>query len=133
MSFQVQLEKDADAVQPFELNYQTYNTFADLLSNTVASSVLSALDVDAAFSTTGLAFDGSQYIIQFERDADAGAGATVFYNTYNSFADVLSNTQASSHSPRLMWACSSAPPAWRSMGIRGPMGASSPNPAPCCS
>ena len=48
------------------------------------------------FTTSGLAFDGSQYIIQFESDANSVAGAEVFYANYNSFADLLSDTQASS-------------------------------------
>ncbi len=45
-----------------EVGYTTYNSFADLLSNTSPSSAFSPIDVAGAFSTTGLAFEGEKVI-----------------------------------------------------------------------
>ncbi len=47
------------------------------------------------FSVGGLAFDGSQYHLLVESNADRPAGTEVFFLTYNSYADVLAHNVAS--------------------------------------
>jgi len=60
VGFLAQFERDANDVGGNEVAYLTYNSFADVLSNTIASNVFSALDVASTFTSTGLAFDGNQ-------------------------------------------------------------------------
>ena len=67
--------------------YATFDSFADLLVGNLGLSI-SGMGVPASMSTTGLAFDGEQYIVQFEEDVDSAVDE-VFYATFDSFADLL--------------------------------------------
>jgi hypothetical protein len=85
-------ERDADAGAGAEVAFRTYASFEDLLDDDVsAPDVFSPINISANFSTTGLTWDGSQYVMMFERDADAGPGAEVAFRTYASFDDLLND------------------------------------------
>ena len=90
------LESNANAAGGAELFAASYNSYADFLSNTIASSAFSTIDINSAFSSVGFDFDGSQYHLLLESDANAAGGSELFVASYNSFADFLSNTIASS-------------------------------------
>ncbi len=92
--FIIQFERDLDAAGGSEVGFQTYDTLADLAANNTADVFFSPIDVLAPFSTTGLAFDGNQYIIQFERDLDAAGGSEVGFQTYDTLADLAANNTA---------------------------------------
>ncbi len=91
----VQFESNADRAGGQELFYFTYPTLAALLGNQPSSGSASQIDVNASFSTTGLAFDGSQFIVQFESDADRVGGQELFYFTYPTLAALLGNQPSS--------------------------------------
>jgi PEP-CTERM motif len=94
--FIVLLESDANTGAGQEVFLVTYNSYADLISNNQASSAFSQLNISASYSAGGLAYDGSQFHVLLESDANTGAGQEVFLVTYNSYADLISNNQASS-------------------------------------
>ena len=85
-SFLVQLEEDVDSAVD-EVFYATFDSFTDLVVGNLGLSI-SGMGVPASMSTTGLAFDGEQYIVQFEEDVDSAVDE-VFYATFDSFADLL--------------------------------------------
>ena len=96
MGFQIQKESDADSAAPFEIQYNTYPTFTDLINGTNGSgAILSQLGEPATYSTTGLAYDGTQYIVQKESDADSAAPFEIQYNTYPTFTDLINGTNGS--------------------------------------
>lgn len=90
------LESNANAGPGQELFAVTYNSYADLLGNIMASSAFSEIDINAGFTAVGFDFDGKQYHLLLESAADAGAGQELFALTYNTYADFLSNNFASS-------------------------------------
>lgn len=90
------LSSDNDAAAGAEVFGVTYSSHADLLSNAIASSGFSQLDINPNFRAAGFTFDGSQYHLLLESRSDAAAGAEVFAVSYNSYADFLSNTIAGS-------------------------------------
>jgi hypothetical protein len=94
--FQVLLERDTDSGPGTEIFLVTYDSFADLLSNDIAASSYSQLNINSDFSVGGMAFDGSAYQLLLERDTDSGPGTEIFLVTYDSFADLLSNDIAAS-------------------------------------
>ncbi|MDH5586833.1 MAG: PEP-CTERM sorting domain-containing protein [Nitrospirota bacterium] len=94
MNFQVQLESEAD-VGSNEVLYIAYNSFTDLTGSIEAGSFFSPVNISGAYSTTGLAYDGSQYIVQLESEADVGSNE-VLYITYNSFTDLTGSIEAGS-------------------------------------
>jgi|GEM_PF-3484401 len=95
---QFESEVDLPSGSNMEVLYHTYDTFADLVSFNLASSTFSPVDIIGTYSTTGIAFDGSQYIVQFESEVDlpSGSNMEVLYHTYDTFADLVSFTLASS-------------------------------------
>jgi hypothetical protein len=68
------LESDAD--EPFgqEIFLVSYNSLTDLQNDNQASASFSQLDVNPVFSAGGLAYDGSQYHLLLESDADEPSG-----------------------------------------------------------
>jgi hypothetical protein len=52
------------------------------------------LDVNPVFSAGGLAYDGSQYHLLLESDADEPSGQEIFLVSYNSLTDLLNDNQA---------------------------------------
>ena len=57
-SYIIQMESDADASAGNELYSITYDSYADILTDTQASSNFSSFDSSSVWSTTGLAYDG---------------------------------------------------------------------------
>jgi hypothetical protein len=94
--FVVLLESNANMDAGQEIFLVTYNSYADLLSNNQASSTFSQLNINASYSVGGLTYDGSQFHVLLESNTNMDAGQEVFLVTYNSYADLLSNNQASS-------------------------------------
>ncbi len=94
--FVVLLESNANMDAGQEIFLVTYNSYADLLSNNQASSTFSQLNINASYSVGGLTYDGSQFHVLLESNANMDAGQEVFLVSYNSYADLLSNNQASS-------------------------------------
>ncbi len=88
--YHVLLETNDDASAGGEVYIMSYNSLADVFSNTQASSTYSQMDITDTFSIVGFTFDGGQYHIVFETDADAGAGDEVWVSSFGSFAEVLS-------------------------------------------
>ena len=95
-SYIIQMESDADAQPGNELFSITYDSYADIITDTQSSSSFSNFNANPVFSTTGLAYDGNQYIMLMESDSDAQPGNELFFITYDSYADILTDTQSSS-------------------------------------
>lgn len=93
--FHLIMESNTDTSGGSEVLYFTYDTFSDLIASTLSTWGYSAIDVNAAFDVAGLAYDGSQYHLLLESNIDKPGGKELYKITYNSFADFLTNTQAS--------------------------------------
>ena len=92
--FIVMFERDNNVVSN-ELGFNTYDTYADILAANATSSVFSNINVNAPFSTTGITWDGSQFIVMFERDNNVVSNELGF-NTYDTYADILAANATSS-------------------------------------
>ena len=79
--FGLMFERDNNVVSN-ELGFNTYDTYADILAANATSSVFSNINVNAPFSTTGITWDGSQFIVMFERD-DNVVSNELGFNTYD--------------------------------------------------
>ncbi|GGX73452.1 PEP-CTERM sorting domain-containing protein [Saccharospirillum salsuginis] len=95
-SYQLLLESDADSDAGSEVFMASFDSLQSLLDGTVASSSFSQLNINANFSSGGLAFDGSAYQLLLESDADSDAGSEVFLASFDSFQSLLDGTVASS-------------------------------------
>ncbi len=94
-SYTIMFERNIDAEGGNEVGFRTYPTFDDLLANTNAGPfIFSPTDVSPVFNTTGLTYDGSRFILMFERNIDAEGGNEVGFRTYPTFDDLLANTNA---------------------------------------
>ena len=93
--FHLMLETNTDADGGAEIFIVSYNSFADLLADNQASASFAILNPAPAFSVGGFAFDGTQFHVMLETNNDADSGAEIFFISYNSFADLLANNQAS--------------------------------------
>jgi hypothetical protein len=90
--YSVMFERTTDAVGGAELAFRTYASFADVLANIPSGAdTFSPINIAGIFNTTGLTWDGSQYVQMFERTTDAAGGAELAFRTYATFADVLAN------------------------------------------
>jgi hypothetical protein len=91
-SYIMMFERNVDAEGGDEVAFRTYATFDDLLANNAQGpAVFSPTDVSPFFNTTGLTYDGSRYIMMFERNVDAEGGDEVAFRTYATFDDLLAN------------------------------------------
>jgi hypothetical protein len=89
-AYVMMFERDTN-VASNEVAFRTYATYADLLANVPSGAdVFSPIDVAGVFSTSGLTFDGSRYIMMFERDTNAASNEVAF-RTYATYADLLAN------------------------------------------
>jgi uncharacterized protein YjgD (DUF1641 family) len=79
-----------------ELAFNTYQTFDDILNANSSSSMFSDINVNAPFSTTGITWDGSQFIVMFESDMNDIGGSELAFNTYQTFNDILNANSSSS-------------------------------------
>ena len=89
----VQFERESDA-DVFEVAYRSYATYDDMLTDTLAfPEQPSAINPSSNYSTTGLTWDGSQYIVQLERETNSDV-FEIAYRKYATFDDVLTDTLA---------------------------------------
>ncbi|HLG56390.1 MAG TPA: PEP-CTERM sorting domain-containing protein [Vicinamibacterales bacterium] len=93
-SYRLLVESDTNTTAGNELFLSSYASFADFLSSTPSSGSFSQVNVSAGFSSVGFTFDGSQYHLLVESDANATAGHELFLASYNSLTDFLSSTPA---------------------------------------
>jgi len=96
MPFGIMFESDANNIGGSELAFNTYQTFNDILDANATSSTFSDINVNAPFSTTGITWDGSQFIVMFESDANNIGGSELAFNTYQTFNDILDANATSS-------------------------------------
>ena len=69
--FQAMFERDADSAD-LELAFRSYADLDGLLNDAPSQSdVFSPINIAPAYSTTGITWDGTQFIVMFERDADS--------------------------------------------------------------
>jgi hypothetical protein len=94
--FIIMFESDQNDIGGAELGFNTYASLADILDANSTSSAFSDINVNAPFSTTGITWDGSQFIIMFESDENKLGGAELGFNTYASLADILDANSTSS-------------------------------------
>ena len=94
--FGIMFESDQNEIGGFELAFNTYASLADILDATATSSTFSDINVNAPFSTTGITWDGSQFIVMFESDQNEIGGSELAFNTYASLTDILDATATSS-------------------------------------
>lgn len=86
----VMFERDAD-VADNELVFRSYASFDDMADNLPSGpDRVSPINISGVFSTTGLTWDGQQYVVMFERDADVADNELVF-RTYADFDDLVHN------------------------------------------
>jgi hypothetical protein len=90
--YTMMLERDQDVVAN-ELVFLNFPSFDDLVNDAFAPISISPLNINPLFSTTGLTWDGSQYIMMLERDVDAVANEIVFL-TFPSFDDLVNDAFA---------------------------------------
>lgn len=91
LAYRMLLESNTDRNSGSELYALTYNTWNDVLTNTIASQGFLPLDLNPAFSAADLTFDGTAYRVMLESDADRNAGSEIYQVTYNTWADLLAN------------------------------------------
>ena len=78
--------------------FRSYASNSDLLTNTQsAPQVFSPLDLSLAFNSTGLTWDGSQYIMMFARSIDSNINELQF-RTYASRTDLLGDVPSAPNS-----------------------------------
>ena len=90
--YHILLEHNDDAPGGGEVYIMSYDSLADVYSNTQASASYSQMDITSTFSIAGFTFDGGHYYLVYETDDDAGAGDEVWVSTFDSFAEVLSGS-----------------------------------------
>ncbi len=87
--YHVLLETNDDASGGAEIFIMSYNSLADVFTNTQASATYSQMDITDTFSIVGFTFDGGQYHLVFETDDDAGSGDEVWVSSFGSFAELM--------------------------------------------
>jgi PEP-CTERM motif len=90
--FLVMFESDVDEPGGSELAFISYPTLADLLAGTNGLSQFSQIEVNATFSTTGINWDGSQFLVMFESDVDQPGGSELAFISYPTLADLVAGT-----------------------------------------
>jgi hypothetical protein len=93
--FHLLLETDADTVTNQEIFVVSYDSYADLISNNQASGVFSQLNINPLYSVGGMAYDGNQFHVLLETNADTVTNQEIFVVSFNSYADLIGNNQAS--------------------------------------
>jgi len=92
-SFDLMFERVSDIPGGTELAFLRYDDREALLNNTPSGlDEFSPIDIAPIFSTTGLAYDGSQYIVMFERNDDIPGGTELAFLFYDDLAALLNNT-----------------------------------------
>ena len=89
--YRMLLESNGDRGANNEIYALTYNSWNDVLTNTIAEQYFLPLDINPVFSAAGLMYDGIAYRMLLESDADRGANNEIYALTYNSWADLVAN------------------------------------------
>jgi len=79
-------ESDADT-NVNELVMNSFNSLNDLINYNYTANIID-VDISAAYSSTGLTYDGSLWHILYESDADTNVNEMVL-NSFNSFQNLL--------------------------------------------
>ena len=69
------LESDADRNGGNEFYAVTYDSWDDVLANTIASQSFTSLDINPLFGAAGFTFDGSAYRMLLESNGDRAGGS----------------------------------------------------------
>jgi hypothetical protein len=77
-----------------ELAVVSYPNLADLIGNTNSFTQFTQVDVGAAFSVGGFAYDAGTYRVLFERDADGEAGNELAVVSFPNLAALIGNTNS---------------------------------------
>ena len=89
-SFTIMFERNTD-VSANELAFRTYATFGDMVTNQPSGAdQFSPINIAAGFDTAGLTWDGTQFIVMFERNTDVATNELAF-RTYATFGDMVAN------------------------------------------
>ncbi len=94
--FILMFESIVDGAAGSELAFVTAPTFADLIGATNTTSQFSQINVASSFDTTGITWDGSQFILMFESIVDGAAGSELAFVTAPTFADLIGATNLTS-------------------------------------
>ncbi|MBL4868607.1 MAG: hypothetical protein JKY67_19770, partial [Pseudomonadales bacterium] len=84
VAFQVLYESDADT-NVNELVMNSFDTYSDFTNYTAD---IIDVDISAAYSSTGLTYDGDDWHILYESDSDTNVNELVL-NTFDTWQDVL--------------------------------------------
>jgi hypothetical protein len=95
-AYRLMFEQNTDAGAGDELAFVSFSTWDDLIANTGGTSVFSQINVNPAFSTTGITWDGSAYRLMFEQNTDAGAGDELAFVSFSTWDDLIANTGGTS-------------------------------------
>lgn len=93
--FHVLLESDSDSSGGSEVFLASYDSFQDFLDGNASSGSFSQLNISSTFSVHGFTFDGLQYHVLLETDADAAGGSELFLISYDSLQDLLADNASS--------------------------------------
>ncbi len=90
----VMFESDEDLpAGASELAILSYDSIADVVSNSPLASVFTDFGVAQGFSSTGITRDGSDFLVMFESDEDLPAGASeLAILSYHTIADIVANS-----------------------------------------
>ncbi len=93
-AYRVLFERDTDGAAGNELAVVSYPNLADLIGDTNSFTQFTQVDVSAAFSVGGFAYDAGTYRVLFERDTDGAAGNELAVVSYPSLADLIGDTNS---------------------------------------
>lgn len=94
--YRVLIESDLDAAGGSELFLLSFNSLGEFLAGDHSASQTLQLDVSARFSLGGFTVEGDVYRLLFESDLDAAGGSEVFLASFNSLAELIAGTPATS-------------------------------------
>jgi hypothetical protein len=90
--FIVMFEQNTEDVATNELVFRTYATFDDMADNLPsAPDRISPINIASSFDTSGLAWDGTQFIVMFEQNTEDVATNELVFRTYATFDDMADN------------------------------------------
>jgi hypothetical protein len=88
-NFIVMFETIDDEEAGDELAFVSYPSFESMIAGVGGISIFSQINVNPFFDTTGLTWDGSNYIIMFETIDDDEAGDELAFVSYPSFESMI--------------------------------------------
>jgi hypothetical protein len=90
--FIVMFEQNTEDVATNELVFRTYATFDDMADNLPsAPDRISPINIASSFDTSGLTWDGTQFIVMFEQNTEDAATNELVFRTYATFDDMADN------------------------------------------